>query len=138
MAAIGGTYQLLIRLEAERRIRVGKLGEFSFPAGWYVYTGSALNGIDARIARHLRVDRRFHWHIDYLLEHARIMRYAGKVSPTRYECAANRRALAAEGARVVVPGFGSSDCRCPAHLVYFETEPSELPLEASCDLFADR
>jgi Uri superfamily endonuclease len=134
----GGTYQLLIRLERETRIRVGMLGIFLFPAGYYVYTGSALSGIDARIARHLSRAKRFHWHIDYLLEHAAILRYASKVSLTRRECEFNAATMAADGARVVAVGFGSSDCRCVSHLVYFAEEPPGLAVEIPGELDSDR
>jgi Uri superfamily endonuclease len=71
-----GVYQLLIRLDTDETIPVGKLGTFAFPAGFYVYTGSAMGGLDARIARHLSRIKRFHWHIDYLLERTSVIRYA--------------------------------------------------------------
>ena len=29
------------------------------------------------------------------------------------------------GARVIVPRFGASDCRCPAHLLYFNNQSPE-------------
>lgn len=64
---IPGRYQLLIGLKQPARIRVGALGVCQFPAGWYVYTGSARGGLAQRISRHLRADRRLHWHVDYLL-----------------------------------------------------------------------
>jgi len=52
------SYQLLIKLADKRRIKVGRLGSFIFPAGYYVYTGSAKIGLEARIARHLRRDKK--------------------------------------------------------------------------------
>ena len=61
------TYQLAIRIGRPIRIRVGRLGEFEFPAGRYVYTGSARRGLEARVRRHLSRAKRLHWHIDYLL-----------------------------------------------------------------------
>lgn len=133
----GGAYQLLIRLHRRQRISVGKLGEFDFPAGYYVYTGSAMGGIEARVARHLRSSKRMRWHIDYLLERGTILRYASRVSSTRQECAANAAVLDISGAAVVARGFGSSDCGCAAHLVYFESEPPELPVEKLGELSAD-
>jgi len=84
-----GAYQLLIRLNEARRIRVGKLGTFDFPAGWYVYTGSAMNGLTARIARHLRREKRLHWHIDYLLQHARVVGVKKYLTTARKECSLN-------------------------------------------------
>jgi Uri superfamily endonuclease len=41
------------------------------------------------------------------------------IFPTRdrLECVLNRRTMREAGGRVVVRGFGSSDCRCQAHLL---------------------
>jgi Uri superfamily endonuclease len=116
-----GIYQLHLRLREPVRIPVGRLGTFDFPAGAYVYTGSALGGLQRRIERHRRQAKRLHWHIDYLLIHAAIERVL--TFPTRepLECDLNRRTVAETGARVVVRGFGSSDCRCESHLLYLES-----------------
>ncbi len=125
-----GTYQLLIKLDRDETIPVGKLGTFDFPAGFYVYTGSAMNGLDARIARHLSKAKRFHWHIDFLLERSTIIRYAIEESSSRRECEnlTPRPRWRCPARRVIAEGFGSSDCRCRTHLVYFESEP-EIELE---------
>jgi Uri superfamily endonuclease len=39
-------------------------------------------------------------------------------SSERLECVLNREIMEQAGARVIVRGFGSSECRCRAHLVY--------------------
>jgi Uri superfamily endonuclease len=50
---------------------VGALGTLVFSPGRYIYVGSALNGIEPRVSRHLRTNGghlgSIHWHIDYLL-----------------------------------------------------------------------
>lgn len=61
------TYQLFIEVNEPITLAIGKLGRFDFPAGSYVYTGSAKAHMEARIARHLSVDKKLRWHIDYLL-----------------------------------------------------------------------
>ena len=66
-----GSYILLLDLDNNLEIPVGKLGNISFQKGHYVYVGSALNGLDARIKRHLRKHKKIHWHIDYLLKEKR-------------------------------------------------------------------
>lgn len=107
------TYQLAITLAAPARLAVGRLGVFDFPAGRYFYTGSAKRHLEARIARHLKQDKRMHWHIDYLLA-------APQASVTMVgrfrqgECALNRQT----DGRILVPGFGASDCHagCGSHL----------------------
>jgi Uri superfamily endonuclease len=113
-----GVYQLHLLVPKPARLRIGKLGTFLFPAGPYIYTGSALSGLGRRLARHQRQEKRLHWHIDYLLRHARIERITVEPTQDRRECALNRESMEQPGAQVIVRGFGSSDCRCPAHLVY--------------------
>ena len=109
------TYQLDIVLVVPTRLSIGQLGVFDFPAGHYIYTGSARSNIESRIARHLRHEKKLKWHIDYLLcsPHASI----GKV--TRYaesECKINLQTMGV----ILVKGFGSSDCHadCGSHLKY--------------------
>jgi Uri superfamily endonuclease len=113
--AAATSYQLEIYVERPVRIRVGRLGRFQFPAGRYVYTGSARRNIEARIARHLRKEKALHWHIDWLLA-ASGVRIAAVKRFGENECALNQ----ALGGRSVVPGFGASDCRngCGSHLRY--------------------
>jgi len=111
-------YQLFLELPGPVRIEVGRLGTFDFPAGRYIYTGSALNGLEQRIARHRRKGKKLHWHIDYLLRYARIEQVHTVHTRRKRECEINRKTMRAPEAKVVVKGFGSSDCKCPSHLVY--------------------
>jgi Uri superfamily endonuclease len=109
------TYQLQIELTQPLTLAVGRFGVFDFPAGHYVYTGSAKRNFEARIARHLRIEKTLRWHIDYLLV-APGVRVTKVKRSRRDECALN----AATGGRVVVAGFGASDCRagCRSHLKF--------------------
>jgi Uri superfamily endonuclease len=86
--------------------------------GYYIYTGSALNGLESRLDRHLSSPSsgKRHWHIDYLSAWAEDKSCAVVLTPGRLECELNRAVAAIPGARLVAPGFGSSDCRCPSHL----------------------
>jgi len=119
MAAKGGdepkTYQLHIRVDHGLRIGVGRLGLFDFPAGRYVYTGSAKRHLQARINRHLRQDKTLRWHIDYLLTAPGVSVTAVQTTSDS-ECALNQ----ATPGEDLVRGFGSSDCRhaCGSHLKY--------------------
>lgn len=125
--ADSGLYQLVIRLRKERDIMVGRHGRFCFPAGFYVYTGSAKRGLEARIARHLRTRKRMRWHIDYLLRYGRILVVKRYTAGERSECELSLGVEMVRGSRMVAAGFGSSDCRCPSHLFYFQRNPaSEL------------
>lgn len=120
---------LALRLAEPRDVEVGRLGEVVFPAGWYLYVGSALGpgGLQARLGRHkcrLAAGKRAHWHIDFLREHAAWVGAWARASDLRLECiwAAVLRRL--PGAEVVIPGFGASDCGCPAHLVRVPALPA--------------
>lgn len=109
------TYTLLIELDRSALIPVGKKGHRTFKAGWYAYVGSALNGLEQRIGRHLRRKKKLHWHIDYLLEHAVVRGIIYAETAVKHECRVARSLLET---LEPVPGFGCSDCRCPTHLFY--------------------
>lgn len=114
-----GLYALGLLLPHATEIRVGALGTWPFPAGGYVYVGSARGsgGLAARVRRHLRGGKVRHWHIDYLRAVSRPI--ALWMAPgARDECSWARHLLAQPGAEVIVPGFGASDCACPAHLAH--------------------
>ncbi len=122
----GGIYYLIINLSKRKEITVGRLGTFDFPKGYYVYTGSAQNGLDKRINRHLSSNKKLHWHIDYLLSHAKVIkvvRYVGR----KDECELNSVTGQGVGATQIVKKFGSSDCKCETHLYYFESIPTHFP-----------
>jgi len=70
---VKGSYILLVELATEKNALIGKLGYLFFPKAFYAYVGSATNGLEARLARHLRKEKRLHWHIDYLLKEARLL-----------------------------------------------------------------
>ena len=128
-----GIYCLLIRLFKSRRVGVGRIGVFDFPAGFYVYIGSAQNNLEGRIKRHLRSEKRFHWHIDYLLQYSQVIhvyKFAGKKGK---ECVLSNKIGNLRNASITAQGFGSSDCSCASHLYFFQDVPcreiSELALK---------
>ena len=112
-----GSYALLMNLREDEKIRIGSLGKIEFPKGYYVYVGSAMNGIEGRVNRHLRNRKKVHWHIDFFLKKAEISSVYYLESKNRMECnIANKFSRKFEG----VPNFGSSDCQCEGHLFYGE------------------
>jgi Uri superfamily endonuclease len=125
-----GTYVLALWLDAPREIAIGRAGVFHFPAGWYLYTGSAFGpgGLRARLARHWRrtaSGKRAHWHVDHLREQAVWVGAWGCGSDQRLECAWATALRRLPDARIVAAGFGASDCRCPSHLVHVPALPAE-------------
>lgn len=117
-----GTYTLIIKLEEDTDIEVGKKGIINFRAGYYSYTGSAMNNVEARIKYHRKESKKLTWHIDYLLQHAKITNVLVKKSPKKWECRINRWIGKLEKAESV-PNFGSSDCKCETHLYWFKKNP---------------
>jgi len=114
-----GAYLLLLQLNKTQSIRIGKLGLLSFPAGCYVYAGSAMNGLEARVGHHLRSNKKYHWHIDYLLDQAHIYEVVIIPSKERLECIL---AEALSNHLKCIPRFGSSDCACKGHLFFAEDD----------------
>ena len=57
-----GSYILLIKQDENSNICIGSLGNIEFTSGYYAYIGSALNGISQRVNRHLRSNKKLHWH----------------------------------------------------------------------------
>ena len=114
-----GIYCLWICLQRSARIRVGRLGRFLFPPGYYAYVGSAQRGLRARIARHCRRKKRLHWHVDFLLTRARIMRVIVLRGARLDECRLAAGLGKQQGAKCLIPRFGASDCRCATHLWLF-------------------
>jgi len=110
-----GTYILIMTLPKNTSIIVGKHRILHFKKGCYAYVGSALNGLEQRIQRHLRTDKKTHWHIDYLLAFTEIVEILYKENNRREEC---RIAQFLERNFAGIPGFGCSDCSCTSHLFF--------------------
>ena len=108
-----GSYVLLIELTEEQTITTGSLKAIYFPRGYYAYVGSAMGGFKSRLNRHLKSNKKPHWHIDYLLEKASISEIIFCETNDRVECSI---AQALDGQFDSISGFGSSDCKCRSHL----------------------
>ncbi len=115
-----GAYLLITELKESRYIEVGKLGVFFFPGGYYVYTGSAMNGVHRRVGRHTGQNKKLRWHIDYFLRYGMIKGMVILSSEDKIECRVNQMVKALFKGRIIAPGFGSSDCKekCGSHLLF--------------------
>jgi sugar fermentation stimulation protein A len=121
-----GVYVLVLEVERPCRIKAGRIPEKEFQQGTYLYTGRAKTHLRARLLRHLRTEKAFFWHIDYLLEKAEIRQIWVRLDFFD-ECQIARNIqdmLAKRG--MGISGFGSSDCRCSSHLFYFNGEKRDL------------
>ncbi|OGV76201.1 MAG: 2-amino-4-hydroxy-6-hydroxymethyldihydropteridine diphosphokinase [Lentisphaerae bacterium RIFOXYB12_FULL_65_16] len=117
-----GVYLLTIRLPRACAVTVPR-PDTTLAAGWYVYTGSAMSGLEARLARHLRTSQVRHWHLDHLLAVGRVLNV--QLQLTGEKAAECRLAATVRGWPEAEPvaGFGSTDCRCGSHLARFPARP---------------
>ncbi|MBX3053585.1 MAG: GIY-YIG nuclease family protein [Caldilineaceae bacterium] len=114
-----GTYALILESQTSQVVQIGRWSAIEIQPGYYVYIGSAFGpgGVRARVARHFRLEKSDHWHIDYLRRYLSPLGVWVCHSPARLEhCWAGRLSVA-EG-YAPLPGFGCSDCRCHSHLFH--------------------
>lgn len=117
----GGTYLLLFDVPETVTFQAGRrLGQVTLAAGRVVYAGSALGpgGLRARVGRHLRSEKKQHWHVDYLTAVCPVGAVWYAVSDDRLECVWAAALRAIPGVTAPVVGFGASDCACDSHLLY--------------------
>lgn len=121
----GGTYVLVFKAAQQCKVRIGALGTGDFPAGYYVYVGSAHGGggLRARVGRHLAYDKPLRWHMDYLRPELQAHAVWWQACPTRLEDAWVEH-MPALGVSSSMHGFGASDSRHGSHLFYCVRQPS--------------
>ena len=125
-----GIYVLIIELKKARGIAVGKRGDvLRFRAGFYGYIGSALNGLENRLKRHLRAEKKVNWHIDYLLEKAAIYGIIYAQTTEKKECALAREM---SSRLLTIQGFGCSDLNA------FIALQQDVPQTFQCFVSPDR
>jgi len=116
-----GAYILLLYLPRNSIIKTkGKV--FRLKKGYYAYVGSGMNSLEGRVLRHLRKDKKLHWHIDYLTLIATPLKAYLVPSPVRIE---EELSKSLNMVGKVVKGFGSSDLSVPGNLFFFDKDPSE-------------
>jgi sugar fermentation stimulation protein A len=116
-----GSYLLILRLDEDKVLSFGKTGKALFCRGFYIYVGSAMANLTARLQRHLRLRKRFHWHIDWLRAHAQVRAVLPIRASERLECPLSEAVEAI--AEWSIPGFGCSDCSCSSHLFGVSRDP---------------
>lgn len=119
-----GSYCLIINQENDSEIEIGKrLRKINFDKGHYVYVGSAMNSLEARLNRHLRDEKKIHWHVDYLLKQTEITDIIYNESTRKIECELSQYlSTKTDG----IKDFGCSDCDCESHLYYFKNRDEAI------------
>ena len=128
-----GTYALILANDSVQVVTVGRLGTLELRPGWYVYVGSALGpgGLAARVGRHIRIEKKRRWHIDYVRPLAELREVWFTRGTENVECQWAGKLAQLSTAALPFQRFGASDCRCAAHLIWFRRRPS---LAAFCRL----
>ena len=119
-----GIYALILRLNNNIDLTIGKLGKFHFKTGYYYYIGSAFGmGGFKRVTRHFNVasgkNSTRRWHIDHLLPHSEVICAVLLPASEALECKAAKTIMEFSQ---FIPGFGCSDCTCRSHLFFHESD----------------
>ena len=108
----------------ETQVRVGSLGLINLAPGYYLYVGSAMNGLTARVSRHMRLRKKMHWDVDYIRQVSdKFVAYPVR-TPLSIEC--DLAEAVGDLFEPVIPGFGASDSALGTHLFFSKTDPSLL------------
>jgi Uri superfamily endonuclease len=119
-----GTYALLLESANNAEIRIGRLGDLHLLPGFCIYVGSAFGpgGVHARVNHHLLVSLLPRLHIDYLRPRTTLEEVWLRHCRKHREHLWARLLSSMPGVSVPMPGFGSSDCDCSAHLFFFRSQ----------------
>jgi Uri superfamily endonuclease len=120
------TYLLIMQGNVACRLWVGALGEVCLEPGWYLYVGSARRYLDARLRRHLRLEKRRRWHIDYLLAEGALKIKEIWLGEAGAECRLAGSLLALPEVTRPRPRLGASDCRCLTHFFRYSNDLPKL------------
>jgi Uri superfamily endonuclease len=123
----GGTYVVVLRAGEPAVVRLGALGTFRMPAGYWLYVGSAFGsgGVARRTNRHLGGTGHLLWNVDHLRGFANPTELWWTHHPIKVECRWAMALASRPECCVPAPRAGARDCkRCPAHLYRTENRPS--------------
>ncbi|MFX0015109.1 MAG: DUF123 domain-containing protein [Promethearchaeota archaeon] len=104
-------------------------------AGYYLYFGSARGktstSLENRLARHFRFQKKIFWHIDYITSNSdtKIINAFYSVKPDITECSAFQEFKQNFQDVIIIPNFGSTDCKsyCGGHLFFLSPNQAVLP-----------
>ena len=133
-----GVYVLILKLDQELDIQIGKFAKLHFKKGFYLYTGSALGtGGFKRVERHFNISTGKNptrkWHIDYLSSKSKIVYAILLPTEDAIECKLARNIIKISGISII-PGFGCTDCMCETHLIYAENDQRSMIIDISNEM----
>lgn len=110
------TYILILQLKRDLSINIGCFGLINFKKGYYIYTGSARRNVNLRVERHLKKEKKLHWHIDYLTNNKSFEIKLVYLIENYEECEISK--IFYQNNFIFIERFGSSDCKCKSHLFH--------------------
>lgn len=117
-----GIYILEIEAKVNFKLDIKKFTGLTFPAGWYYYVGSAQKNFHHRVLRHIRKEKKIHWHIDHLTTNKKIdvkSIYIFENKPKQFETDLVKDLVDNIPLKYFADGFGNSDDPvCKSHLLY--------------------
>lgn len=117
-----GCYCLIIKIEENKNLKIGKKLKIEFKKGYYAYIGSAMNGLESRVKRHMSKSKKLHWHVDYLLKYSEIVEVIYNIDK-KVECELSEELSKRND---YIMDFGCSDCECDSHLYYFKNRKEAI------------
>jgi len=132
-----GLYLLVMSLSQPVALKAGKLPLTQLEPGTYLYVGRARKNLKARVARHLRQEKKAFWHIDYLLQNTHVTSVG--IRHNFFDECSTIHSLHRQipESRNPLPGFGASDCRCDGHLLYLPPGKQSLARHKTQFFFAE-
>jgi len=137
-----GVYTIILQIHRPVSIEIGSIGRYNLERGFYAYTGSAFGsgGLESRIARHLRREKKIFWHIDYLTSNFNISiaAFIKAEEKRKIECEVNRGIFEKLDSEPIVK-VGSSDCKegCKAHLIRIKDLDFSLCLRGVIEVYLE-
>lgn len=117
-----GIYILELFCTKALKIMHPKFRDYEFSQGNYYYIGSAQKNLKNRIARHLKKDKKLHWHIDYFTSENDVKITRVFILPNftkEFECRVVFKMGNIFKLQHKVLGFGNSDCNiCKSHFLF--------------------
>lgn len=126
-----GTYVLVMALSKSVSVTYSRRDHvLKMKKGWCYYVGSAFNsgGFQARVGRHILLDKKKRWHIDYLRPLVQ-MKEVWLLPDVAVECEISNHFKKMSGSPAQ---FGASDCHCESHLFYSRLKVRFSDFKAVC------
>lgn len=121
-----GTYILEINAALPFSIEAKQFANLDFEKGFYYYFGSAQKNIQKRLERHLRKEKKLHWHIDHITSketNSIISIYLLPKAEKSFECFSLAEISSRVSAVIPAENFGNSDCKtCRSHLLFSDKQ----------------